>query len=912
MKVTEGHQKSGVVAVLFLAIAAFIFGALSLSMQTGQIVERRIVADQAADSAVYAFASKSAQGLNYISANNLAIAGVSHMAGVIHLAADWTALLSVFFEANSFCEKNPNPRIPNDKGFYKKPYEWFRPVTKLYFRAGTGLTKINSVIKATFPYLGMVDAIEIAGANAPGAIVLPFGAKPSATTPNGTSTTNETIMKKIKKALKTFVTSIRPNYDGLTKINSDETFCLAYKAGKKAMGGDDYHELAKWMDLGLGGTDLAPIETILSSMASVIDSVGMLSKLISFRVGFSGCGFGEEGKMIGSNEIGDEIIVSGILAKILSGPLSGRDEDLEMTALNRTIQLTPAPGKRAIDLSNELDQIHRDVCSDKTYVNQWKITNAVGSIFQLETEPAPDTGVCYLKSQSSSRHFLKSNRGYQRGETDSRYRNDSSYTEFNLYDIACYGKILFRWETFGGLRHKPNFQDPKNPIPIPTAETHPDISLTEKNADICPSMNVKQNISSDVLYFPRGRPHAGNPNSSHVDLNRDDRSFLAPVFQRLISDDPQNKSADVFQELKDNLPTPSDPSKPKKLFNENAADLLNDALECSIDTSKCHGSDAQGGFFENTAGDKFYPKLSQYNWLCPIQETIPAEAIVRPALSFNSIDNGRWDGRFGKIQEWHNRRVHQLVSGMKCSEWEKYRSSPPKRQPAPRSSGAAAPTNSNNYCNSGAHMCWQEDMKDSTGVGIPKLQEGSLSFTLVGKGSKSADFDNSLHYAVMSVYPLRVDNGSDLKGRNDGSSMAYCPANMDVDLKLDNATSVKVCDVQPVVGLISRVIQDQSGHKTALNKDESFGAGNVNLATGGAFEATTSGTLGTMGFMAIAQSGVQYEETVLPQDPARPLSSTSSSAKNFRMFWPSWKPVFEPSQIMGRVLPGFISPLVED
>jgi hypothetical protein len=143
----------------------------------------------------------------------------------------------------------------------------------------------------------------------------------------------------------------------------------------------------------------------------------------------------------------------------------------------------------------------------------------------------------------------------------------------------------------------------------------------------------------------------------------------------------------------------------------------------------------------------------------------------------------------------------------------------------------------------------------------------------------------------------------------DNSALANCPVNMDIKVTLEDNSTVQVCDVQPVVGFISRIVQEGQG-TSELAAEERFGGGDANLASGGAIGMSRDELFGTSGFMSIAQAGVKFQDNA-PGAPARP-SAPKSNAKNYQMFWPSWHPVMEPSRVISRIMPPSIAPLMED
>ncbi|MCX6126092.1 MAG: hypothetical protein NTV34_15270 [Proteobacteria bacterium] len=922
LKITKIHgDKHGVIAVLFLFVVGFIFAALSLSMQTGQIIERRIKTDQTSDSAVYAFASKSAQGLNFIAANNLAIAGASHMAGALHLAADWGILFTVLFKAQSgVAGASPNLTDQEAEDKFQFMYDILKPIAKVYFRSATGLTRLNSVIKNSFPYLGMADAIGTGGASAPSAVIIPFGA-PRGSQPGNAAEVQGSFMTKIKDNLKNSVASLIPNYDGLRRINSDETFCLAYQAGSLALS-DKQHDYDKWIKEASFGP-LQAIGDIVGTIASMAVKIGMIGNLVGIRVGFAGCGFGESGPVIGGSTSLDKLLIANLLQAILVGPLSGRPVEITMPEANGTIQ----PKKTAIELADDLDLKYQPYCQPPS-VGQWA-TKA-----PLKTPLDPLRGMCIHPKRTANAHIYDQNNSSFSSGVPRSGPPTSHQIILRDYDVACLGTILFRWEGFAGLKEKENPADPTKPLTFDAKESHPDIALGDRDSDLCPSFEANIPHGKSPITYPEISPY--NPGfpvpkqdfKSYLNLSRG-TPFIAPIKAGLISTDGQNPS-----HWRGADPRPGAFSK------------ILDALNCAMKMPQaCPFSDASGGYFmssQNKGGTGlkyiFRPVLNKLNWICPasaagdgtganIRENLQFESASDPSRWLNSFvksgapglsgGGGSFVSLFIEAQSWHNDRVEQTVKDMTCQDFEAYDAGFPMTPPKPPLT--AQNTTSNDYCTSGAHLCWQNAMQKKMG---DTLKQGGLSFLVPGPTSQSqgeTPLEASLHYAVLTINPLRTDNKTDIVARNDGTPLAHCPPNMGVSAKLDASTTVEVCDIQPVVGFISRIVTDDQGSKTDMQGGDQFGGGDVNLASGGALNATTSfggGTIGTSGFMAISQASVIYETTQFG-DPYRPASPPSTQAppsksKNYQMFWPSWRPAIEASRVMTHLLPDVIAKLVED
>lgn len=913
-------RKKGVIAVLFLFVVAFIFAAISLSMQTGQMVERRIVTDQAADSAAYAFASKSAQGLNFIAVNNLAVAASVHMAGVVQIAADWGIIIKVLFKAKSMLKGGRIDMPESDQNDYDSVYELLRPIAKLYLRAATGMTRLSAVVKATFPYLGMVEAINTGAANIPGSIFLPFGVPLSPQTPPTAEPDSENFMQKMLKSLKSSISNLLPSYKGLSRINSDETFCLAFKAGESM--GDDQHKLEDW----LTGESTEPIPllgTVLNGIMTVIGKFGVIGSFVGLQVGFSGCGFGATGEIHGGSGANNKAMIASQLVEILRGPVSGRSAKIQ---IGNDQFATLNPSKSADVLEQELNAKFRDDCQPQKS-GPWRITQQFGGP-KLEAAADPHTGLCLWPKD----HLKKYTRNgmFQNGVELKPGETPTADTMFlRDYDVICHGTILFKWEAYSGLAGYIENGDVEHPKYYPAPGPKDGIGPTNQDLDLCDPFVANQlphQSNGTVPYHYPLQPerltlsHPENPilNSSSnyrsfVNLSRG-HSFLAPILEGLV--------LKKFGEA----PAKWEGADPPKTAFEELITMRN----CAAGVHElCPFQSAEGPYFANVNGDRFYPKLDTFNWLCPASGNDATADNIRKTMKFKDPnDNRRWDhaevntggesattqnwvnnNRYKDIQHWHNARIDQLVNNMHCEEYVRYKSAKPAKNTtnAPHSTGT-----SHDYCDPQAHMCWQAALQNRMG---DDLKKGNLSFFLPNKLPDSpASLDSSLHYAVLTLNPLRVDNGKDILVGD--PSLPHCPKNMAVDAILEDQTTVKVCDIQPVIGFISRAITGSDGQKTALSAGESFGAGDANLASGGGISTEEQHRIGTSGFLAIAQSGVQYEKDQ-NGDPYRPGVPTESppinvSLQTYRMFWPSWKPVLEPSRVLSAILPASITPLVED
>lgn len=889
-----GSARSGVIAVLFLFVVGFVFAAISLSMQVGQVIERRISSDQSADSAAYAMASKTAQGLNFIAANNLAIAGAAHMAGVMHLAADRGILLTTFFQAKSLFAGGSPKLTQGDIDAYDRVYSWFRPIAGLYFRSAIGLTQMNSAIRASFPYLAVIDAVAIGSANTPNALIVPFGwrppAVPAVSNPaSGQPVTKQPFAKLVIDKLKAAIKNMSLKYEGLDRIHADEAFCLAYEAGRVAMPENDYSELTRWLK-GVDFPIIPALGEILRTAATMTKALGVIESWVGIRVGFAGCGFGETGEAlmtqspnVAKNQIGL------YLYSVVKGPLSGRAAPVDFSAPSLNLL---RPKKDKVQLANEVNQM-ADIASACSFSG-----NQTWKTLELATPMNPKTGVCIVP-RKSLRKYPAQSANFESGlpfvEGGVLASNQIDLVD---YEAVCHGTILFEWESYSGLEVRSNPADPLRPLVSPADKSYPDIDKANVDSDLCPAFKAS---ASRNIYYPA---YDGKP--SHVNMSRG-KPFLDEVVSGMI-----NPNAEISPEhWRGEDPRPEALSKIQQL------------LDCAKrDPERC-----PQGYLENKDKEKYFPDLQRLDWLCPAGGSSDGRmANIRATLKFDNPQSpGRWihsgvvsrnvpEGtapkyvnKYIQLQGWHNTRVDELVNQMNCPAYEQF-----------ASKGIQLTNNqtqrvhgSNNYCDGTAHYCWQSAMQNFQPTS-KIIEKGPISF-LVKTPTLSARVENpleaSLHYAVLAVNPLRTDNGKDIRGRMDNSALANCPVNMEIKVTLEDNSTVQVCDVQPVVGFISRIVQEGQG-TSELAAEERFGGGDANLASGGALGMSRDELFGTSGFMSIAQAGVKFQDNA-PGAPSRP-SAPKSNAKNYQMFWPSWHPVMEPSRVISRIMPPSIAPLMED
>jgi hypothetical protein len=924
------EQKSGVIAVLFLFIVAFVFAAISMSMQTGQIVERRIQTDFATDSAAMAVASKSAQGLNFMAANNLATAAASHMVGAIHLAADWTAMLLTIIKAESLIRGGIRDMTPNKMvDLVDTPYKILAPVTKLYFRSATGMTRLSLAIKTVYPYLGMVDAIAVGGANVPSSVVIPFKAPRDNTT--NQSGQSGPFIEQIKTSLTSLFGMLNMNYQGLRRINSDEAFCLAYKAGELAITDNKRHEIAEWIsgsafDLKIAGIDLKAMGDVFSGASKFLDALGVIANLISLRVGFSGCGFGEAGDPHGGEDNSfDKALIAKLFISILQGPLSGRPAEIKLG--ENSVNLPIIHGEDYVALANKLDTLYHDECTHSK-AGKW---SAGESERTFHTPFESKIGFCVHEKQPTQlKRYFRDTTSYQAGRSTSGPIGENE-EDLVDYDVACFGTILFKWSGYSGLIGKPKPGNRAGTAPdgndndidfVPSPETHPKVDKLDREKNLCPPMVANpepKNMSK--LLIPRNVPGGDN----YVNLSRS-APLLQPILLDLSTDDAgkiknwrgKEPAARTFQKISDAIGCASG----------------NHTLCTGVENGKGYMSSTEN---EDGTGDehKFFPNLNSYNWLCPLSKKASnAKNMIAANLKFSNYSPLRWrstkidfprpekeedtryESRYPSIMAWHDQRVQEFVDGIDCSSYAKYAKGTPK---GPQKTYESEATESHDFCSKNGHMCWQHGMQKML---KEKLKDGELSFVLpdasTNNNASESPLEQSLHYGVFMMNPMRIDDGHTFVGRNDGSNLAHCPAKMDVEVELEDHSKVNICDVQPIVGFVARQFKDAQGNAGTADTKIVLDA-DANLASGGGMTAFTE--VKSTGFLAIAQASASYEQELVG-DPYRANEQTLRANRNFntkslngkvhQLFWPSWKPNLEPSRVFSHLVGEPISNIVED
>ncbi len=879
-------QKDGVIAVLFLVVVAFIFGAISFSMQTGQIIERRIKTDFAAEASVFAMASHNSQGLNYIASNNLAIAGAVHMSGAVHIAADIMAIIWTIPTSDKMDVLNvfPNTSMGTGSGgthddemkkkYDKICYSYLKYAAKIFTNSAAGMTTLNTFLRNGYAVLGVPRAIEVGGANAPGAFVIPVNSSGLVSSTSNTSLKD--VGTKLLSFLSTAITSIK--YP-LVRLRADESFCLPFEASAKT-GDSDRHNPAKWL---ASITSSAPqiVQDAATATITITNAVTTLGSWIGFNIGFAGCGFGEptDGFGVQLDSSKDGFKVAPLLALALRGPLSGReaaypgcvataaDPALSIPAV--TCPPTTPPEQiwpRFMGQDQGSIAISPNNSAPIPSWNAGDVPNPPPPRFEIQGHKG-QAGACVWMQPSTS--------GYPTDElpkvSDGHGHQEKGQVQLNNLNFANIDEVLFKWGGFGGRESSTNSLTGN----VLTSSPQPFGGRTPTNTeDLCPPFPTPVGVvnSRDLTWDPKIGLTLNEP-------------VLHPILKRLVFNAPNEP--------------PLDPQLTGPVYVN-----VMKIMDCARANKRVQSKNPDNSI------NYFTPKMDHLDFLCPVQANLKF-------LATDVLPPG-YDG----VRAWHNARVDQMNCGtayQKLMTGDDIKCETPATTSTTPSSPGADP--SFDFC-AGAqnqHMCWQKGLQkqytDYKTLGktsplaflVPKLTESSYSAPL-------SPLEASLRYAVFLQNPIYTDAVGQINGRGDGSALSHCPTYMDAQAKVGTNT-VDVCDVTPMVGLLNRTIAGGSD----INAKESFGAGSdsstgvggTNLASGGSLAFEQSGGLPHM--YAIAEARVVYDPaTTDSQKPTAAAGVADSKSKAYQMFWPAWKARIVPSRVISKMMPAAISPLMED
>ena len=279
-----GDQK-GSVTVLFVFFAMFLVGAISYALYAGQQVEKKIVLQNASDSSSIAVANHSGQGLNMISANNLAIGASIHVAGAVpilsaYISAGWVFTADGTKAGKEFLklaiEQFTGENIEIQNVFQDKIWNKFAIIPSFYMKIASGLTKYNDFLNGYWMVPAGISGMEMHRVNLPGSLSIPF--------------------QKSDKLLKPVVM----NYGGIGKTTPRSTVCHAIKASaagvnllndrsSKASAMEVRDDFAQWL---FGPLKSMNNKDLNSATSTLLKLTSTANKLMPIKVGFVDCGYG--------------------------------------------------------------------------------------------------------------------------------------------------------------------------------------------------------------------------------------------------------------------------------------------------------------------------------------------------------------------------------------------------------------------------------------------------------------------------------------------------------------------------------------------------------------------------------------------------------------------------------------------
>jgi hypothetical protein len=266
-------NERGSVTVIFAMFALVLVGAVSWSLYVGQQVNQRIQLQNATDAGALATANHSAQGLNMIAANNLAIGASIHVAGAMPILASYGSILKLL-DANvldglkivggSIVEVATGKKVSDV--FQTDVWDKLKVVPALYMQTAAGTTRFNRFLADWWMIPAPVRTLEMTRANAPGAVVLPL-------------------------QVGRFSTPGVMRWEGLSETSPKATVCHSIRASRHVGDPKARDNFLVWVS--------GPLHTInaggaaLSSLSSALaQGLEKLNDVLPIRFGFTKCGYG--------------------------------------------------------------------------------------------------------------------------------------------------------------------------------------------------------------------------------------------------------------------------------------------------------------------------------------------------------------------------------------------------------------------------------------------------------------------------------------------------------------------------------------------------------------------------------------------------------------------------------------------
>lgn len=268
----DQDRERGAVSFLFIFLAPIVIGVISYSLYVGQQIDLKIETQNSSDASVFSMTGHATQGLNMISANNLAIGGALHVAGAVPILAAYGSIAyamsfdatdSLITAAKDMASLLTLGAFNFTDDFQKNVWNHLAVISSNYLRTAVGLTSFNQFISDYWLIPAPIRAIEMARLNTPDSIVLPL---------------QKSLINSPSSGLK---------YQGLKVTTSKEALCKTLRSSE---GVTDRDVISTWIT--------GPLKTLgmppgLSSVISGLENLNrFINKYAAAKITFVGCGYG--------------------------------------------------------------------------------------------------------------------------------------------------------------------------------------------------------------------------------------------------------------------------------------------------------------------------------------------------------------------------------------------------------------------------------------------------------------------------------------------------------------------------------------------------------------------------------------------------------------------------------------------
>ncbi len=261
------NKKRGSISIIFLMLLVIVLGAVSYSLYIGQSVTHKIKLQNASDWSAYAMGAHTSQGLNMVSANNLAIGSAIHVSSSVPILASYMSFAYAFTSdewdliksmASTTVESVSLGTVKIRDRYQDKVWNNLIPISGTYLGIATGLTSFNNIIVEYWQIPTMLIPSEIARVNVPESVGI---------------------------GLQGFGSDGILTYGGMKQTTPKDTVCKSIKSSKEVSERDNF---MLWFT--------GPLRTLGSGASDAIDTVntaiGVVAKMFPVKLGFSGCGYG--------------------------------------------------------------------------------------------------------------------------------------------------------------------------------------------------------------------------------------------------------------------------------------------------------------------------------------------------------------------------------------------------------------------------------------------------------------------------------------------------------------------------------------------------------------------------------------------------------------------------------------------